>query len=270
MHPINPIFRWAGSKRKQLAHLETYWKQSFRRYVEPFAGSAALFFRIQPNRAVLGDINGELIQAYEVIAKNPDDIHSTVSAIPRTESSYYEMRASRPRSEFGRAVRFVFLNRLCFNGIYRTNAKGEFNVPFGKVKPGAIPPVEDFRKCANVLSRATLRCTDFGSILSQVRSGDFVYLDPPYVVDSRRIFCEYHERTFSPKDLKRLGQHLDGIHRKGAGFVATYADCKEARILFKPWKVRRLQVRRHIAGFASARRTAVEIVATNISEGSVC
>lgn len=262
---ITPIFRWAGSKRKVLPILATFWNPSFKRYVEPFAGSAALFFRLNPERAILGDINSELIEAYEIIRDRPDDVYRAVSKISRNESQYYKVRdqnTSRLKA-FGRAVRFVYLNRYCFNGIYRTNMKGKFNVPYAHNKPGVIPSLEVFRRCSALLNHASLKCGDFGSVLSGVKAGDFVYIDPPYVVDSRRIFREYDQREFSKKDLKRLASHLKKIDRKGATFLLSYADCREARELFSCWTMSRIRVRRNIAGFASARRFANEFLVTN-------
>lgn len=263
---ITPIFRWAGSKRKVLPVLAAHWQSRHRRYVEPFAGSAALFFRLQPEKAILGDINEGLIEAYEVIREQPDDVHRAVCRMPRGEASYYRVRAQNPNrmGPFGRAVRFVYLNRYCFNGIFRTNTDGQFNVPYAHIKPGVVPPIEDFRKCAALLQRATLRCGDFGAVVSSVRTGDFVYLDPPYAVESRRVFREYDRREFTKRDLERLGEHLKTIDRKKATFVLSYADCAEAREVFQKWPSRRIRVRRHIAGFASSRRTAFEILVTNL------
>ena len=266
LQPITPIFRWAGSKRKHLDLLQEYWNTGFRRYVEPFAGSAALYFRIQPKKALLGDINSSLIEAYEVVRENPDKVHRAVSAIPRGERQYYLEREKNPKrmSRFNRAVRFIYLNRYCFNGIYRTNVKGEFNVPYAHGKPGIIPPVEHFRKCALLLQGARLRRTDFGAILSSVRRGDFVFLDPPYAVESRRVFRQYDKREFTKRDLARLSHHLMRIHRKGAKFVLTYAECREAREAFSRWNVRRIRVRRNIAGFVDRRRHASELLVTNL------
>lgn len=262
---ITPIFRWAGSKRKVLPILGAFWKPSYKRYVEPFAGSAALFFDLQPDRAVLGDINADLIEAYEIIRERPDDVHCAVSRIRSSESEYYKIRGQNKNrlKAFSRAVRFVYLNRYCFNGIYRTNTAGNFNVPYAHGKRGSIPPVENFRRSATLLHNAVLKCGDFGEVLSSVRSGDFVYLDPPYAVESRRVFSEYDRREFSRRDLERIATHLQAIDRKGATFVLSYADCREARALFACWNTRRIRVRRNIAGFVSARRMATEILATN-------
>jgi DNA adenine methylase len=130
--PLNPILRWAGSKRKVLPVLSQFWRPDFKRYVEPFAGSASLFFRLQPARALLGDINRGLIETYKVICERPDDVYNGVARIPGNETRYYQLRRQDPEQLplLDRAIRFVYLNRFCFNGILRTNTQGHFNVPF--------------------------------------------------------------------------------------------------------------------------------------------
>lgn len=264
--PLTPLLRWAGSKRKVVPILAGYWGTTQRRYIEPFAGSAALFFHLRPHRAVLSDINSGLIEAYEVIRERPDDLHEAVARIPQSRSQYYRLRSMRPErlTPFNRVVRFVYLNRLCFNGLYRTNAAGSFNVPYARSRAGFIPPVELFRQCAQALAAVHFRVCDFGTTLSSVRRGDFVYLDPPYTVGNRRVFAQYDRRAFTLRDLERLSTHLVALDRRGASFVLSYADCSEARRLFAKWPTRRIMVRRNVAGFSSARRIAAELVATNI------
>ncbi|MCH8047220.1 MAG: DNA adenine methylase, partial [Planctomycetes bacterium] len=152
----------------------------------------------------------------------------------------------------------------CFNGIYRTNRSGKFNVPFASSRAGAFVTREEFIEASKSLQCATLRSWDFGTTLRHVRAGDFVYLDPPYAVESRRVFCEYGERPFCSDDLCRLSEHLDKIHNRGAAFLVSYADCREARMLAKNWFSCRMRVRRHVAGFAGARKAAYELLITNI------
>jgi DNA adenine methylase len=230
-------------------------------------GCAALFFHVQPASAVLADINAELMETYRAVCENPDALYDALASLPVGEQHYYRIREQDPSrlTKFGRAVRFVYLNRHCFNGIYRTNNAGRFNVPFGD-KPGVIPPVETFRRCAQLLQRAALRACDFGHVLRDTREGDFVYLDPPYAVESRRVFREYGPRDFAEADLARLADHLKRMDSRGVAFLVSYADCTEARRLLKDWKPVRIRVRRHVAGFARSRRVAYELVATNVAE----
>lgn len=260
------ILRWAGSKLQLLPVLVEFWESKFERYVEPFAGSARLFFEIEPEAALLGDKNEDLIQAYEVLRDTPAELHEATLSIPRSKEAYYETRRQNPAklSALHRAARFIYLNRYCFNGLYRTNLQGQFNVPYAASGTGSIPELERFRACGTLLMNADLRSWDFGTTLRYVRPGDFVYIDPPFVVQSRRVFSEYGPKSFANADLPRLARHLKTIDRKGAVFVLSYADCREARELSRGWPTKRLRVRRNIAGFAGARRNAYELIVSNL------
>ena len=262
-----PFLRWAGSKRKQVKRLRVFWNNGFTRYVEPFAGSACLYLDINPSFALLADKNSQLIGTYEEVRRSPEAIYDAVTAIPRTPKAYYSSRSELPEnlSPFERAVRFIYLNRNCFNGIYRTNRNGQFNVPFASSGVGSFLTKSEFMQTAKRLENAELRAWDFGTTLRYVQKGDFVYLDPPYAVDSRRVFKEYGKRPFTAEDLKRLDGHLMKIDSRGASFVVSYADCKEARAIGVKWKQKRMRVRRHIAGFAGARKAAYELLITNIT-----
>ena len=266
MRCVKPFLRWAGSKRQQLSHLSKYWNPDYERYVEPFAGSACLFFHIGPRTALLSDKNADLIETLDAVRKSPERIYDAVTSIPRTQRRYYSERSVSPTSlsKFDKAVRFIYLNRNCFNGIYRTNRKGQFNVPFADSRAGAFVTREEFLTAASLLKGASLRACDFGSTLKSTREGDFVYLDPPYVVNSRRVFRQYDARPFDAKDLQRLGWHLDRLDERQVDFLVSFADCKESRELAKPWIWRRLRVRRNVAGFAGARKEVYELLITNI------
>lgn len=269
--PSRPLVRWAGSKRQLLPILASYWGPSFERYIEPFCGSSALFYELQPDCAILSDSNAELIAFYQLIKSDPVRVWKAVSRLPRTREQYNSLRAldSRTLQPFQRAVRFLFLNRNCFNGLYRTNLAGDFNVPFSASRTGDLPPLSTFLDSARTLGGATVRCCDFGQALRSVRRGDFVYLDPPFFVTTRRIFRHYGPRGFHERDMSRLSTHLAKLDKKGAHFVMTLADSKEARAIGQAWSIRRVRVRRQIAGFAAGRRQAYEVIITNLncSEG---
>ena len=236
-----PFLRWAGSKRKQLARLGAFWSKSHTGYVEPFAGSACLFFSIAPPRAVLGDTNRELIELYNFVRDEPERLYGRLCEISRDLETYMFWRVLRPNSldRETRAVRFVYLNRNCFNGIYRTNTDGQFNVPMGK-RPGAYFTKDDLLHCSKMLRRATLVAGDFAETLGQVKAGDFVYLDPPYAVSSRRIFRQYGKQVFETTDIPRLAECLLDVRERGADFLVSYADCSEARKLASQWNATRL------------------------------
>lgn len=263
---MGPFLRWAGSKKKLLPVLESYWNEGFDRYVEPFAGSACLFFRLDPEKALLADKNADLINVYSAVAANPETFYKKLQAIPRNPDTYYQIRSMKLNglSEFDRAINFVYLNRNCFNGIYRTNSKGVFNVPYGGERAGNMPSLESFLASAERLGKARLRNWDFGTTIRHTRKGDFVYMDPPYAVESRRVFKEYGGKPFSKSDLSRLDLHLNSMENKGVKFVVSYADCRESREIGSRWKSKGVYVRRNVAGFAGARKKAREIIITNI------
>jgi DNA adenine methylase len=267
--PIKPFLRWAGSKRKLLARLKQYWRPDYhQRYIEPFVGSACLFFDLTPKRAILGDSNRELIELYRAVKLAPKSLFDRLVRLRRNADTYYRWRAKDPEAGDAetRALRFLYLNRNCFNGIYRTNSEGGFNVPFGgkNGKPNGALEREDFMRAATHLRRARFVAGDFTQTLALAEKGDFVYLDPPFAVSSRRVFTEYGERTFDTTDVERLARELRRLNKIGAEFLVSYADCKEARQLAAEWSATKLFVRRNVAGFSSHRRMASEWLISNI------
>jgi DNA adenine methylase len=260
-----PFLRWAGSKRKQLARLSAFWSASHSGYVEPFAGSACLFFALAPRSAVLGDSNRELIEVYKVVRDAPERLYRRLCRISRDLETYRRWRALEPRSldRETRALRLLYLNRNCFNGIFRTNTDGHFNVPMGS-KLSKYPSKQELLFCSKLLQNIRLVAGDFTKTLEHVKAGNFVYLDPPYAVNSRRIFCEYGKSVFDPSDISRFAESLNEISQAKADFLVSYADCREARALARQWNSVRLPVRRNIAGFAGARRNAYEWLITNL------
>jgi len=262
---MQTFLRWAGSKRQLLNQLRGFWSGSESRYVEPFCGSACLFFDLEPEQAILSDLNSELITTYRAVRRDAGLVIECLRRLPKGKQWYYRIRSMRTTAlrEAEIAARFVYLNRYCFNGIYRTNSSGVFNVPFGSQKSDSPWDSERLLRCAELLSRATLVAGDFGSVLARVERGDFVYLDPPYALANRRVFSEYQASTFSVNDLTRFSDWLPELDRRGASFVVSYADSPEARRLLKPWNPIRVRTRRHIAGFVASRRHAFELLATN-------
>lgn len=262
---ISPFLRWAGSKRQHVPFLLRCWAEGhYSRYVEPFAGSAAAFFAIAPRAAILGDLNRELVQTYRAVRRSPSAVHRTLRTFPTGADAYYDVRAMHPTDSRAKAARFIYLNRFCFNGLYRTNMAGGFNVPYGAPKTPNIPTLLQFRACARLLSRATLIAGDFREVVTKVRRGDFVYLDPPYAVSGRRVFIQYAKDHFATTDLPDLAAWLKEIDRRGASFVLSYADSGDARAAFRGWRTRRFSVRRNVAGFSNARRNHYELFLSNI------
>jgi len=266
---MKSLLRWAGSKRQLISQLKSYWDvDPTRRYVEPFAGSAALFFHVEPARAIISDLNLELIYFYRTIKRFPADVYTTASHYAVNEKTYYKIRESLPNESdpIRKSAMFYYLNRYCFNGIYRTNSLGHFNVPFSGVNNGAFPAWEEFRSGVKALRKASTACMDFETIIDKnVTSRDFVYLDPPYAVANRRVFRQYNAQSFGLEDIQRLSEVLDEINKRNAKFVLSYALCKESLKHFSKWINRRVQCQRNVSGFAKNRRRAVELIVTNIA-----
>lgn len=264
---MNSFLRWAGSKKQLLPKLSSFWDPSYRRYVEPFAGSACLFFSLEPEEAVLGDLNQELITTLRMVKLQPDLVIEALKRLRKGRTSYYKIRNQDQTmmTEVERAAIFIYLNKFCFNGLYRTNRAGKFNVPFGDTKGSNEFDFTRLLDASVLLQRAQLQCTDFQVTLQNARKGDFIYMDPPYFATQRRIFSEYQAQPFRVGDLERLTIELTRLDTKGIPFVVSYADCKEGREVLEPWLPKRISTRRNIAGFASNRRFAKELLATNIS-----
>lgn len=264
-----PVLRWAGSKRRALPHLMNHLPSWFDRYIEPFAGSACLFFAIKPTKAVLGDINDELMYTYGVIRDHPRLVARGLLAKPRSARIYYGLRSKDPEQlePVARAVRFMYLNRYCFNGVYRTNARGHFNVPMG-TRTGSPPDERALYRASIALRRAELRICDFETCVAGVRPGDFVYLDPPYATSRPSAKGEYGAESFTSIDIARLFAGLVSIDSANAVFLLSYSETPELTCLIpRHWEVQRLSVRRHVAGFSRCRNTVPELLITNAAQG---
>ena len=229
-------------------------------------GSACLFFELNPRQAILGDINTDLINVYNVIRDHYEEVHCRLLTLQVTKEEYYRIRAIKPSEldEIGQATRFIYLNRFCFNGLYRTNSKGQFNVPFASGKTGSLPSLDTLKEVSSMLKIAELRCSDFEKTIFDAAAGDFVYLDPPYAVSGKRIFREYYPNSFGGDDLPRLRQALELLDAKNVKFVLSYAYSEETMEAFKKWDFEIVSTQRNISGFSKHRRKANEIIFTNV------
>ena len=262
-----PFLRWAGSKRRLLPTLQSFWTKKHTRYVEPFAGSACLFFAIKPPKAILGDLNRELIATYIEVKYRIAAVLKALKALrPEDKKEYLRLREIdiSTLSPATRAARFIYLNRYCFNGIYRTNLAGKFNVPYSGVRCGSVPGDDVFKKCSSRLRKARFVNGDFENVLKHAEKGDLVYMDPPFAVRARRVFREYDPSTFTNDDIARLRGWMERLNAKGINFVVSYAESDEADVLRKNFSYETVEVRRHIAGFAAHRTMTNEVLISNI------
>jgi DNA adenine methylase len=267
---LEPFLKWAGGKRWLVKrHLNTV-PASYNRYIEPFLGSGAVFFSLEPSKAILSDLNPELIAAYSAIKHNWRGVTLLLESYQRwhCKAFYYDMRNSAPPSESARAARFIYLNRTCWNGLYRVNLRGQFNVPKG-TKENVVLESDDFRKLSLALAHASLVSSDFKPIIQQARKGDLIFADPPYVTShSNNGFLKYNEKLFCWNDQVRLRDCLLEAKEKGVHVLATNADTPPIRRLydgqFSVHSVTRSSV---IAAGPDKRGIASELIITSWSIG---
>lgn len=206
------------------------------------------------------------MNVYMQVKWRPHEVASVLETYPdRSPEIFYAVRAQDTSSvsHVELAARFIFLNRLCFNGLYRTNSQGRFNVPFGGNKSGALPTKTDLEAVSQALHHTRLVPKSFESTLAQAQRGDFVYLDPPYSISNRRVFNNYSNDIFSSENLKQLRLYLEKLDGIGCRFLLSYGLSREGLALAKGFRTRQALVQRQISGFAAHRRKAREMLVTN-------
>jgi DNA adenine methylase len=261
-----PFLKWAGGKRWFVnRYLDTVPVQ-FDRYIEPFLGSGALFFALKPRRAILSDVNAELIATFGAIRANWKGVVALLREYQGLHSNkfYYRARSSQPKSAHARAAKFIYLNRTCWNGLYRVNKRGQFNVPIG-TRQNVVLSTDDFCEVSTALKRASLVTSDFEPIIRQARRGDLIFADPPYVTaHSQNGFLKYNEKLFCWNDQVRLRDSLREARERGVQVLATNADCPLIRGLYEGDFTTRVVTRSSaIASSATRRGVRAELVITS-------
>jgi DNA adenine methylase len=261
-----PFLKWAGGKRWIVDQCSRFIPPRFNTYIEPFLGSGAMFFAIHPKRATLSDLNSELIQTYIAIRR---DWRTVERALRRHDGShspqyYYLVRASRPTKPSDAAARFVYLNRTCWNGLYRVNKNGDFNVPIG-TKNRACLASDDFRRVSELLANVRLANSDFEAVIDGAKKGDLVFVDPPYTtLHNNNGFIKYNEKLFTWLDQIRLRDCLVRATSRGATIIAANADHESIRVIYRDFfAIRALQRPSVIAASAQFRRTVGELLITS-------
>jgi DNA adenine methylase len=267
--PVQPFLRWAGGKRQIVDELLLRLPSDInkRLYREPFLGAGALFFALRPAKAILSDANEDLIRCYEFVRKDWSGVarYLRYHATRTSKTHYYEVRKRYNESGFSaaQAARFVYLNKTCFNGIFRVNRNGQFNVPYGWKEPPAIPGARELQLIAAALENATIRAASFERMLSPVSPNDFLFLDPPYPpLNKTAYFNHYVIGRFNKIDQERLATWVRKVHNKGCPFIMTNANTDEIRFLYRGFRISRLPVTRFVT--CKAKRELVrELVITN-------
>ena len=231
---IPPFLKWAGGKRWFADRCLHLIPSGFNRYIEPFLGSGAMFFALRPKDALLSDLNPDLINCYEAIRTRPARIEALLAQHheKHSEDHYYATRAEKPSDPIEMAAWFIYLNRTCWNGLYRVNLNNEFNVPLG-TKTNVTLPTDDFALMSRVLARVEIVQQDFEATMNAAEAGDFVFVDPPYTVKHNlNGFLKYNDKIFSWSDQLRLRDAVRRAAARGAMTLVTNANHHSIREIY--------------------------------------
>ncbi|MBY0358529.1 MAG: DNA adenine methylase [Candidatus Obscuribacterales bacterium] len=270
VNTAGPFLKWAGGKSQLLTTFSDFLPESFDNYFEPFVGGAAVFFYLRRNRplfrATLADLNQELVNCYQTIRDDVEELILSLKEHKNEAEYFYQLRAKDPlkMSEVERASRLIFMNKTCFNGLYRVNSKGKFNVPFGSYKNPRTCDEANLRACSKVLQDANIRYQPFEAILKQAKKGDFIYFDPPYQpLSSTAKFTSYTKNSFSSEDQERLAETFSRLDKRGCRLMLSNSDCQFIRDLYKDFRIETVQAMRAINCQAVGRGRVNEVVVMN-------
>jgi DNA adenine methylase len=265
-----PFLKWAGGKGQLLSQIRPMLpSRPWGRYFEPFVGSAALFFDQQPEDATLSDVNEELVDCYRAVQKHVEKLVVALKRHTYDEQRYYDVRAQDP-SELdlpGKAARTIYLNKTGYNGLYRVNRSGRFNVPFGRYSnPGfsSVESLDNLRACSAALKRTRIAVRDFAEVERHARRGDFVYFDPPYVpLSSTSDFTSYAKDGFGPRDQERLADVFARLTDAGVLVMLSNSDTPAVRQLYARYRIDVVTASRSINSRATGRGKVSEVVVRN-------
>ncbi|HEY9775750.1 MAG TPA: DNA adenine methylase [Planktothrix sp.] len=266
----SPFLKWAGGKGQLLRQFEAYYPAKMGRYLEPFIGGGAVFFDMAAKNdelsATISDANPDLINCYSVVRDHVEELIEALKKHRNDKHYYYSVRSQDARTlcNIERAARLIYLNKTCFNGLYRVNRSGQFNVPFGKYKNPKIADEANLRLVSQVLQRATIQCGPFERILEQTRAGDFVYLDPPYQpISATSSFTSYTARAFGAKDQERLSEFVKQLDKRGCYVMVSNSDNQFIEEIYSGFHIHRVSANRAINCKASGRGRITELLITN-------
>jgi len=272
-----PFVKWAGGKRQLIPVLSQHIPKNFGSFFEPFLGGGAMLYHLLLNypkhRFVVSDLNSDLVLSYITIRDRADElIYSLKNHAKKysknSDTYYYSVRASEPKEQIEKTSRLIFLNRTCFNGLYRVNSKGKFNVPLGRYTNPNIVNEENILAVSDILQskKISIKCQDFGAVLDNAKKDDFVYFDPPYQPISQTAnFTSYTNRDFTTNDLKRLSKVCQDLDSRGCKIMLSNSNCKEVIQTFSQdsWKVVKIKANRAINSNSKKRTGHTELLIKN-------
>ena len=272
-----PFVKWAGGKRQLIPILNENLPKSFGTYHEPFLGGGALLFHIltqkQEQKCSISDLNSDLVLTYTTIRDRIDDLITSLKKHEKnyqkdSKSYYYSVRENTPKNEIEKTSRLLFLNRTCFNGLYRVNNKGKFNVPLGKYSNPNIVNEDNLRSVSKILqlNKISIQCRDFESVQRYAKKDDLIYFDPPYQpVSKTSNFTSYTNKDFTYDDLSRLFDLCTKLDEKGCKVLLSNSNSKEVSEMFskKPWKINKIHANRSINSNSKKRTGHFELLIKN-------
>ena len=261
-----PFLKWAGGKGRLISQYRPHFPKRFRKYHEPFLGGGAVFFHLQPRAAFLSDSNFELIDTYTAIRDDVAQVIKELQAHRYEKEHYYRIRDVDPRklNLARRAARMIFLNRTCFNGLYRLNKQGKFNVPIGSYKNPTICHRQKLLAASRALTGTSLECRSFDTVLQRAVAGDLVYFDPPYhPLSDTANFTSYDRNGFGEEDQIKLAWVMRELRKRGAFVMQSNSDSPFIRKLYRGFNIRTVRAGRAINSLASRRGQINELLITN-------
>lgn len=260
-----PVLKWAGGKSQLLGEIVPRMPESYSNYIEPFFGSGAVYFAIAPGSAIIADSNPELINLYRVIATDVENLINLLSTYKNTEEQFYNVRSVdwKELDPLEAAARTIYLNKTCFNGLYRVNKKGLFNTPYANNKRTVFCDPTEIRKAAVLLASAEIICGDYHDVLMEHAQEDsFVFLDPPYIPISKYAdFKRYTKEQFGEEDQRKLSEDVKTLHKRGCKVMLTNSNHPLVHELYKDFKIEVFQTRRMINKNAN-NRTGEDVIVT--------
>jgi len=270
---VAPVVKWVGGKRQVIDQITKYVPKTFSAYYEPFLGGGAVLFELQPKKAVVNDINSELINLYEVIKDNVEKLIEDLKQHRNEEDYFYTIRdLDRDKDRYNRltpvqkASRTIYLNKTCYNGLFRVNKAGEFNAPFGNYKNPNIVNEVTLRAVSNYFNKAkiTFTCKDFEEVLKGAGKGAFVYLDPPYdPVSDTASFTGYDKGGFDRDEQMRLKKTCDKLNQKGIKFLLSNSATGFIKDFYKDYRIEVIRAKRPINSKADKRGEIDEVLVMN-------
>lgn len=267
-----PFLKWAGGKRQLLPEIKKYLPKKYNTYFEPFVGAGALFFDQQPKNAIINDVNTELINCYEVIKNLSIDLIEDLKKHKNNEKYFYKVRELDRTKEFKnlsiveRASRIIYLNKTCYNGLFRVNRQGQFNAPFGRYKNPNIVNSETIKAINRLLNRNSVEIlnTDFAKAVSSAKRNDFIYFDPPYdPVSDTASFTGYSSNAFGKSEQERLKDLFEELTRRGCKVMLSNSATDFIYDLYKDYNVIRIQANRNINSVGTNRKKIDEFLILN-------